>query len=141
MAGELRPKAPRPFLQFSLGTMFWITTATAIACAVLFPMPTVVAVPLILLISVALPAVLTTVIIYGRSYQRTFCIGALFPSGIFLLMVPYGGMTPFRFGSPGGEDFWFRIVVCGFWVSSLLIGGVCVGVRRLVEKRPASPPD
>jgi hypothetical protein len=93
VAEELRthvsPEVRRPFLQFSLSTMFWITTVTAVICAILFPMPAVIAIPLILLITVALPAVLTTVIIYGGSYQRTFCIGAMFPSGIFLLMVPY----------------------------------------------------
>ncbi len=119
--------------------MFWITTATAIVCAVLFPMPIAIAIPLILLISVALPAVLTTIIIYGRSYQRTFCIGAMFPAGIFLLMIPFGSIGLFRWGSSGGDDFGV-LVVGGFWISNLLIGGVCVGVRRLVEKRPASPP-
>jgi hypothetical protein len=130
-------RVPRPFLQFSLGTMFWIMTATAIVCAVVFRMPGEFAIPLILLIGVALPAVLTTVIIYGRSYQRTFCIGAMFPSAFFLFMVPYGGMGMFPWGSPSGDDIVFRMVVCGFWASSLLIGGVCVGVRRLVEKQPA----
>ena len=104
-------------------------------------MPAVVAIPLMLLMSVALPAVLTTVIIYGRSYQRTFCIGAMFPSGIFLLMVPYGSMGLFSFGANGPDDFWFRLVVFGFWVFCVVLGGVCVGVRRLVEKRPLSPPD
>ena len=128
-----------PRFQFSLRTMFWVTTGTAIICAVSFPMPAVIAMPLMLLISVALPAVLTTVIIYGRSYQRTFCIGAMFPSCIFLLMIPYGSMGLFRFGVTNAQDdIGFRLVVLGFWVSSLLIGGVCVGVRRLVEKRTDS---
>jgi hypothetical protein len=128
-----------PRFQFGLATLFWIMTGTAIVCAVLFPMPLVVAIPLILFISVALPAVLTTVIIYGHSYQRTFCIGAMFPSGVFLLMIPYGSMGLFRFGVTNAQDdIGFRLVVLGFWVSSLLIGGVCVGVRRLVEKRTDS---
>ena len=133
---HIRPEVP-PFFQFGISTMLWATLVTAIACAVLFPMPAVVAIPLILLISVALPAMLTTVVIYGRGYQRTFCIGAMFPSAFFLFMVPYGGMGMFPWGSPSGDDIVFRMVVCGFWASSLLIGGVCVGVRRLVEKQPA----
>ena len=116
-------------------------TATAVVCAVLFPMPDVIAIPIILWITVALPAVLTTIIIYGGGYQRTFCVGTLFPSAIILLMMPFGGRGLFMFGLPGGEDFLFRLAVGIFWVSSLLIGLVCVGVRRLVEKRPASPPD
>jgi Ca2+/Na+ antiporter len=127
-----------PRFQFSLRTMFWVTTGTAIICAVSFPMPAVIAMPLMLLISVALPAVLTTVIIYGRSYQRTFCIGAMFPSCIFLLMIPYGSMGLFRFGLNGEDDFWLRLVVFGFWVFCVVVGLVCMGVRRLVEKRPDS---
>ncbi len=145
MAEELQPHNPPelrpPFLQFGLSTMLWATLVTAIACAVLFPMPTVVAIPSIVLISVTLPAVLTTVIIYGYSYQRTFCIGAMFPSGVFLLMIPYGGMGLFRLGSNSPDDYGFRVVVAGFWVSSVLIGAICVGVRRLVERRPGSPRD
>ena len=127
-----------PRFQFGLATLFWIMTGTAIVCAVLFPMPLVVAIPLILFISVALPAVLTTVIIYGHSYQRTFCIGAMFPSGVFLLMIPYGSMGLFRFGLNGEDDFWLRLVVFGFWVFCVVVGLVCMGVRRLVEKRPDS---
>ncbi len=66
----------------------------------------------------------------------------MFPSGIFLLMVPYASMGLFRFGSFGtGEDIGFRLVMFGFWVFCAVVGGICVGVRRLVEKRPASPPE
>ena len=137
------PEARRPFLQFGLGTMLWITTATAVVCTIMFRVPTQFAEPSMLFISVALPAVLTTVIIYGRSYQRTFCIGAMFPAVFFLLFILSGGMdrTQFGRGIPGFEDFEHRIECFSFWASSVLIGGVCVGVRRLVERRPAPPPE
>ncbi len=68
LPARVPPEAPRPFLQFGLGTLFWITTAAAVVCTIVFRIPTEFAVPLSLFISVALPAVLTTVIIYGRSY-------------------------------------------------------------------------
>jgi hypothetical protein len=139
---RIPPKAPRPFLQFGMGTVLWITTATAVVCAVVFRVPVEFAIPLILFISVALPAVLTTVIIYGRSYQRTFCVGAMFPSVSLPLIIVFGGMnvTPYHWNLNGFEDFSFRMTVFAFWVSGLLVGGLCVGVRRLVERQPTSAP-
>jgi hypothetical protein len=106
-------------------------------------MPLEFAIPLIVFISVALPAVLTTVIIYGRSYPRTFCTGAMFPSVFLPLIILFGGMnvTLYRWNLGGYEDFPLRMAVATFWASSFLIGGVCVGVRRLVERRPTSAPD
>jgi hypothetical protein len=140
---RIPPQARRPFLQFGLGTVLWITTATAVVCTIVFRIPKEFAEPLMLFISIVLPAVLTTVIIYGRSYQRTFCIGAMFPSVFLPLFILFGGMnaTLYRWNSGGYEDFPLRIAVCAFWASSPLIGGVCVGVRRLVERRPTSALD
>jgi hypothetical protein len=144
MAEELQttipPEVP-PRFQFSLFSMFSVTTAAAVTCSLTFSMPGLVAIPLFVLFSVIVTAVLITVIIYRRNYQRTFCIGALVPFGVLLLMIAFRSMIEFRWPSPGDEQFGLRLVVCGFWLSSLLIGGVCVGVRRLVEKRPASPLD
>jgi hypothetical protein len=77
--------SPPPF-QFGIRSLLWATLVTARACAVLFPMPAEFAIPLMFAISMGLPVVLTTIIIYGSSYQRTFCIGAMFPAGLFLLL-------------------------------------------------------
>ena len=110
----------------------------------MFRIPKEFAEPLMLFITVALPAAFTTVIIYGRSYQRTFCIGAMFPAVFLPLLILFRGMdaTLYRWNSGGYEDFALCIsAVATFWASSLLIGGLCVGVRRLVERRPASAPD
>ncbi len=134
-----------PRFQFGLGTLFWITTATAIVFAVTFRVPAVVAIPLMLFMSAALlPAVWTTIIVYGRSYQRTFSIGAMFPSGMLMFFAFFAtldrGMSFYRWNSPlpSEDDFWFRIVMFGFWLSSVLVGLACVGIRWLVEKRPAT---
>jgi hypothetical protein len=47
MAEEPQTRAA-PRFQFGISTMLWITTATAVLCAVLFPMPAIIAIPLML---------------------------------------------------------------------------------------------
>ncbi len=141
LPAHIPPEAPRPFLQFGLGRVFWITTATAVVCAVAFRMPVEFAIPAIVFICVAFPAVLTTVVIYGRSYQRTFCIGALFPSVLLPLIIVFGGLNSplYRWNLNAADDLLVRMAAGAFWAWSLLVAGLCVGVRRLVERRPTSP--
>lgn len=128
-----------PRFQFGLSTMFWVTTATAIVCSLLFRIPADFSIPIMLFISVAvLPAVWTTVIIYGRGYQRTFGIGAMFPSGFFLLSIAFDRLDLFRREGLPPDEFWGRILMLGLWLSCLLVGVACMGVRRLVEKRQPS---
>ncbi|MCE5268103.1 MAG: hypothetical protein LLG00_09480, partial [Planctomycetaceae bacterium] len=62
--------------QFTLSTMLIVTTLVAVACSLFFRMPIVPATFALLFVSLALPAVLTTVLIYGHGYGRTFCLGA-----------------------------------------------------------------
>ncbi|MGO9110508.1 MAG: hypothetical protein ACLP9L_14900 [Thermoguttaceae bacterium] len=114
--------------------MFWITTATAIVCAMTFSMPEMVAVPLFVLFSVVLTAVLITIIIHGGSYERTFCIGAVVPFGVLLVSLAFGGVV-FIDGPSRLNFLAFRLAVVGSWVSSLLVGVICMGVRRLLEYR------
>ena len=134
------PEAPHRPPQFSLFSMFVVTTAVAAVCSLVFSMPAVVAVPLLVLFSVTLAAVLITVVIYGRSYQRTFCIGAVVPFGVLLLSLGFGGIVIVMDGpGPRGDGFWCRLGLVGVWVSSIFVGAICVGVRRLVEKRRDSP--
>ena len=117
--------------------MFWITTATAIVCSLTFTFSEVVAAPLVVLFSVILAAVLITIIVYGRGYQRAFCIGAIVPFSILLFMLGFGGVLLFLqdFSFSRINFLAFRVIVVMFWVLGLLIGVVCMGVRRLVEKR------
>ncbi len=134
------PEVP-PRFQFGLFSLFLVTTAAAATCSLTFSMPAAVAIPLFVLFSVILTAVLITVIIYGRSYQRTFCVGAVVPFGVLLVTLAFAGIILFLDGpSPRADSFSSRLVVVAFWLSSPVVGGICVGVRRLVEKRPASPP-
>jgi hypothetical protein len=145
MAEKLQTRIPSqvpPRFQFGLFSMFLVTTAVAVACSLTFSMPSLVAVPLFVLFSVIVTAVLITVIVYGRGYQRTFCIGAVVPFGVLLLMFAFAGVILFLDGpSPRTDDLSCRLVVDGIWVSSILVGAICVGVRWLVEKRAAPPPD
>ncbi len=141
----LPPEAPHRSLQFSLSSMFLVTTAVAVVCSLTFSMPAVVALPLLVLSSVILAAVLITLIIYGRGYQRTFCIGAVVPFGVLLLTLAFTGAIVF-FDGPSSRGYRLslvpRLVVVGFWMSSILVGAICVGVRKLVEKprRGSLPP-
>ena len=133
------PERPRR-LQFGLSTMLLITTVTAILCSLVFSVPFYIALPLMLFMTVAVPpAVWTMVIIYGRGYQRTFGIGAMFPAGARMLLgVMFYWELPFSRGWPNGggdEEITVRLVVCGLWLSSLLVGVICAGVRWIVEKR------
>jgi lysylphosphatidylglycerol synthetase-like protein (DUF2156 family) len=78
-------KSPlRAELQFGLFGLMSLTVAAAVFCALLFAVPNLVAVPCLIFLAAALPAALTVLVIHTRGYGRTFCIGALFPAGLFL---------------------------------------------------------
>jgi hypothetical protein len=120
--------------------MFLVTTAVAITCSVAFSMPAMIAIPLLSLFSVILTGVLITVIVYGRNYQRTFCIGAVVPFGVLLVTLAFAGTVLFLDGPPSRADpLVCRLAVVGFWMSGIVTGAICVGVRRLIEKRHLSP--
>ena len=76
-------RSGRPW-QYSMTTLLLVTAGTAMALAVLVSFPSTIAVPVLICLTIAIPAVLCVVAIYGSGYQRTFCIGALFPTGIML---------------------------------------------------------
>jgi len=133
------PTATPPFFQFGLLSLLVVTTAVAATCSLAFSMSNEVAIPLLVAFSVLLTAVLITVIVYGSGYQRTFCIGAVVPFGVLLFTLAFAGVILFLDG-PGarGEPFYCRMAVVCVWVFSIVAGGVCMAMRRLVEKRPAS---
>jgi hypothetical protein len=135
------PDGP-PRFQFSLFSMFVVTTAVAITCSLTFSMPVLVALPGFVLVSMIVTAVLITVIVYGRGYQRTFCIGAVVPFGVLLFALAFDMVILFLDGPPGprGDALAFRLTVVGFWASSILAGAICAGVRRLIERRRAAAP-
>ena len=97
-----RPTPERRPFQFSLRTMFIVTTLVAVACSGLFApvLPVVVAtiLGLIVLVSVAL----TVAVVHARGYLRTFCVGAIFPAGmLFVVMVVF---IAFNYGMRDGVD-------------------------------------
>ena len=83
----------RTRIQFSLSTLLLLPVFVAGAYAVLFATPPAVVLPELLIVSFILPALLATVVIYGKSYARTFCIGALFPAGALWLYCAMWIMT------------------------------------------------
>ncbi len=135
---EIGPKETGT-LQFGLSTLFWLTAAVAITCSLFFRMPALAAMPLLMLISVSLPAAYTMVLIHGRGYQRAFCIGALFPAAtmmlctclmIFLFSVDadlneIDELT--EFADEVAQQF--RIYIGCMWVLSLLVGLLTVVIR------------
>ena len=135
-------------MQFSLRTMFVLTTCMAFACAVLFAFPDMVTVPLLLALTIALPAVLTTFTIYGSGYLRTFCIGALFPATTTLCAVVYFLgylLIMVAFDSSVGDvlvledpDSVYRWCAGTSWVFTIVVGLTCMGTRWLVagKNRP-----
>jgi len=63
-----------------LRTLFIVTTAAAIVLSGLFAPSDAVRVISADILMLAIPASLTTLVVYGRGYVRTFCIGGLIPS-------------------------------------------------------------
>ncbi len=111
----------------------------ALPWIVLVAIPDVAAGILILLASLLTPIVLTTILVYGRGYLRTFCIGALFPAGVFFIGM---GLTyPRMIGRwPGRysiwdffEEFGEAAHLTGFvWTFVVLSGLLAMGTRFLI---------
>ena len=123
--------------QFDLKTLFLVMTAMAVALSLLVAVPPIVRFISAGFLVLALPLVLTVVLIYGRGYRRTFCIGALFPAG--LAVWPLGSYCPLLAfgltGSGGLEDAGYvpAIFVAITFAASGVFGLMAIGVRRLVE--------
>ena len=133
-----RPTKRRPF-QFSLRSLFAITTLLAVMLSLLFASPGWVRLFSSLFWGTAYPAVLTTVLVYGKGYLRTFCLGALFPSAWAMF---YLGYVFFQFSGAlfvvglGDLDEMGQTVAAFIMVSSgmsVLVGLLAMGTRRLVE--------
>jgi hypothetical protein len=128
-----RQPEPRPF-QFTLRTMFIITTVAAVGCAAAFwPTEGVRAIAVLYLIVVT-PMAITVALIYGRGYVRTFCIGALFPAVATILFFIY-----FFIGEliGAGDDQAARYKIATFMGAYLMLvsisGVLAMGIRWMVE--------
>jgi hypothetical protein len=143
-----RPQPGQPW-QYSLKTLFLITLGLAVALAVVVSFPNGIAVPLLICLAIAIPAFLTVVAIYGSGYQRTFSIGALFPTCTLLYATGWlMGLTLIE--GPGPSTFdslgdWlelfdevggpYRVYTGSAWLLAVAVGWMAVGVRYRLERR------
>ena len=134
--------------------MFIVTTVVAVLCSGLFAAPGWARILTLCCWAIALPAVMTAVIIYGRGYLRTFGIGGLFAMGPLLfwnLIAGYLILAVFPAFSDSfsltdldkddGSRYLPGIFVACYTVFSILLGLVVVGVRWMIEssQRPQPP--
>ena len=141
MEEQEKQKTPgRAFrFQFSLRALFWLTAAVAVLCSVVFAMPNWAAVPLMLLLTLALPGVLVVLLAHGGPNHRAFAIGAIFPGcavflmGAFIFMSAFSGRMP---GSVLDEDTGHaaRILFLGGLLATILCGLLCLAVDRAVRR-------
>jgi len=133
----------RPW-QFSLRALFVLTTASAVILSASSMWPYLCLILCVPFSCVALPAALTSGLIYGRGYVRTFCIAALLPSILsgFLIcvyMIPISAVTlqivqnyneEIELSGAATYLACYAGIPCG---ASLAIGLVAVGVRWIAE--------
>ena len=130
----------RHSFQFSLLGLFGAMTLVAVFCAVFFAAPLWVGLLAALFFGVSIPGVLTTMLVYGRGYGRTFAIGALFPVGLAALPVAlYSIYWPAVFlGSGVGDDpdtrRFILIYVVGGSAMAAGSGLTAVATRWLIER-------
>lgn len=131
------PAAGGPF-QFSLRAMFAVTSILAVAFSLLLAAPGLVRVIAAGCLIVALPVVLTVVLIHGRGYARTFSIGALFPATLasWCAAGPSYSMLFLWEAAAGNIELGFgpAIVTAGTFSLSIATGLLAVLVRWLLER-------
>ncbi|MCX7429234.1 MAG: hypothetical protein NTW96_26855 [Planctomycetia bacterium] len=132
---NLRVRPPR--FQFTIRSMLILTAVVAVFCSVFFAMPAWAGDVAITFLVFLIPSILVTLLIYGNRDQRTFSIGALFPSGLTLLVAfgicdlkiaDFHGLLPFSINHDG------KLSVVLFWGVGALNGYLCVLTRRWIEK-------
>ncbi|MEE8451211.1 MAG: hypothetical protein V3R99_04820 [Thermoguttaceae bacterium] len=128
--------------QFTLRSIFALTTLTAIFFSAYFAGPEWSKLGCLLFAMALLPVSLTVALIYGRGYLRTFCIGGLIPCsmtvifGSYLLLGEFiGGLdNPFSTWSIYKEANWILLsFVAVPFVVSLATGVLAMAVRSVVE--------
>ena len=140
-------------LQFSLLALSVFTVCTAVAIGLVWSLPDWVAGPPLLLLAAALPAALTSLVIYGDGNLRAFCLGALFPAGIqFVTVFAYLFSEIWNRAGPRFDFFdWLDLYrytydfsaalrhIAGLtWGLSLWTGWVSCVTRWFVKNRRAS---
>jgi hypothetical protein len=142
--------ARRPF-QYSLRTLFIITTVLAILCAGLFAAPGWMRILVLIFWLIAYPIAIISLVIYGHGYLRSFSIGALTGIGPLIISQVLAMVYFFSYFLPGlliytGELSWDDIVsstsqvgytpgivVFVYFFLSMLGGVVMVCGRWMIE--------
>jgi hypothetical protein len=129
-------------VQFSLKTLFFVTTLAAISLSLLISIPDEFATPLLIVVAAGLPAVLTAAAVYGGPRLRAFSIGAVFPAGSLLLctcvLLMVHAISAYQNSIDTlGEFFrrvgpYYRPFVGVTWVLCLVLGTLTAVVRWLV---------
>jgi hypothetical protein len=137
-------------LQFGLRTLLLLVVAVAVAMSVVVASPDGLAAPALMCLAVIVPAILTLLLIYGRPYQRTFCIAALFPTGVVLFATLWL-ITITLFDPPrrnlGDFAAWmhffdevsspYRVYSAAGWLLGLGLGCVAVCIRWRMDVNTA----
>ncbi len=141
-----QPEHPAPGpggMQFSLRTLFIVTTGLAVTTSGVFAGPTWVSVVTAMVFTAAATIALTVVLIYGRGYQRTFCIGALFPSGLVTYQATGSLLALMWYGMGTGSGVTALGVAIFLMVYCLVViaaGLLALGVRWMVESSRRESP-
>lgn len=128
--------------QFSMRLAIIFVGVISITLGIVFGAPSYVTVAIDMVSLLAIPAVLTTIIVFGRAPARAFAIGALFPQAVrlysFIANDMFLGFAVFfpAYGEPGITRMTQGpvLVMILSWVMSIVLGCVCVGVRRILAK-------
>jgi len=131
--------------QFSIRWIFAVTALVGLALAALSARPSWISGLLIQLIFLAMPGLVATLLVVGRSYVRAFAMGAVAPALIGVPIVvsfsvvrglnlvgylrsPYE-LAEYLFGGPAGV---MRVLALFLWSATLLGGTAAVIIRWLV---------
>ena len=132
----------KPF-QFTLRSLLILTTLTAIFLSCLFSGPDWVAKYAVFLVVLAAPVVLITILVYGRGYQRTFCIGALTFVGAAVVtphVIPdYYFFFLFDEDDPTASRCYALVGLLVGALTAAAFGLLAIWVRRMVEPAPSTP--
>jgi hypothetical protein len=144
-----------PF-QFTLRTMFIVTTLVAVACSGLFAPVWHVVVATIVSLIVLICVALTIAIVHARGYLRTFCVGAIFPAAMVLavmflacilnstvilgLLMPSTTNVDVTFDATDSSVREGTAIGVAYYLGFCFAGGlVAIGTRWMIES-PRRPP-
>jgi hypothetical protein len=140
----IEPTTPLTRSQFSLRSLLWFTVIMSVNAYLLAPR-TIVPLPLLLLISVALPPMLLLGVLHGTSNQRAFCLGALFPGAATALFTSILITFAVAWNGPAVPDPWYNLYdelgqkypwhLRASLAATSLIGFACLGLRWLLERQ------